>query len=195
MLIMGATIIFVLLAQPKTYSPLLLKWRAKHLRDLTGDGRYRIEQTSVSSLGPRLLTNLYRPFVMIWTEPIILVFTFYLVLLYFILFTFLSGYEVIFTRTYGISTSLTYIIWVAMLPGVFIAMAMIPYVYSLTKKSAARSMAEGKSIQPEVSLYWAMAGASILMPISLFWMAWTCYVRERSLYFLLLSALTWVSSA
>jgi len=178
MFLMGAAIIFVLLAQPETYSPLLLEWRAKHLRDLTGDSRYRTEHTSVSSLGPRLLTNLYRPFVMIWTEPIILIFTFYLVLLYFILFTFLGGYEAIFTRTYGISTSLTYIIWVAMLPGVFIAMAMIPYVYSLTKKSAAKSMAEGKPIQPEVSLYWAMAGASILMPISLFWMAWTCYVRE-----------------
>ena len=178
MLIMGATIIFVLLAQPETYGPLLLEWRAKHLRDMTGDSRYCTEHTSMSSLGPRLLTNLHRPFVMIWTEPIILVFTFYLVLLYFVLFTFLGGYEVIFTRTYDISTSLTYIIWVAMLPGVFIAMAMIPYIYSLTRKSAAKSMAAGKPIQPEVSLYWAMAGASILMPISLFWMAWTCYVRE-----------------
>ena len=183
MLVMGATIIFVLLVQPETYSPLLLEWRAKHLRDLTGDSRYCTDHNSASSLGPRLLTNLYRPFIMIWTETIILVFTFYLILLYFVLFTFLSGYEVIFTQTYGISTSLTYIIWVAMLPGVFIAMAMIPYVYSLTKKSAAKSMAEGKPIQPEVSLYWAMAGASILMPTSLFWMAWTCYVRGRSLSF------------
>ena len=180
MLIMSAAIIFVLFAQPETYSPLLLEWRAKHLRDLTGDSRYRTEHTSVSSLGTRLLTNLYRPFVMIWTEPIILVFTFYLVLLYFVLFTFLSGYEAIFTRTYGISMSLTSIIWIAMLPGVFIAMAMIPFVYSLTKRSAAQSMAEGKPIQPEVSLYWAMAGASFLMPISLFWMAWTCYVSKRS---------------
>ena len=177
MLVMGATIIFVLLAQPETYSPLLLEWRAKHLRDLTGDSRYRTEYASVSSLGPRLLTNLYRPFVMIWSEPIILVFTFYLILLYFVLFTFLSGYEAIFTRPYGISTSFTYILWVAMLPGVFIAGAMIPYVYHLTKKSASKSKAEGKPLQPEVSLYWAMAGASILMPISLFWMAWTCYVR------------------
>ena len=195
MLVMGATIIFVLLAQPETYSPLLLEWRAKHLRDLTRDSRYRTEYASVSSLGPRLLTNLYRPFVMIWTEPIILVFTFYLILLYFVLFTFLSGYEAIFTRTYGISTSLTYILWVAMLPGVFIAMAMIPYVYYLTKKSAAKSKAEGKSLQPEVSLYWAMAGASILMPISLFWMAWTCYVREWSLNFFLRPALTLVPLA
>ena len=180
LLVMGATFIFVLLAQPETYSPLLLEWRAKHLRDLTGDNRYYTEHSSVNSLGPRLLSNLYRPFVMIWTEPIILVFTFYLILLYFVLFTFLGGYEVIFTQTYSISTSLTYIIWVAMLPGVFVAMTMIPYVYSLTKRIAAKSIAEGKQLPPEVSLYWAMTGASTLMPISLFWMAWTCYVREES---------------
>ena len=177
MILMGATIIFVLLAQPETYGPLLLEWRAKHLRNATGDSRFRTEGSSVRSLGPRLLTNMYRPFVMIWTEPIILIFTFYLVLLYFILFTFLSGYEVIFTNTYNISTSITYILWVAMIPGVFIALAMIPFIYSLTKKAAAKSAAEGRPLQPEVSLYWALAGASVFMPISLFWMAWTCYVR------------------
>ncbi|TVY81592.1 putative efflux pump kojT [Lachnellula suecica] len=175
MIIIGAALVFVLLAQPETYSPLLLEWKAKHLRDLTGDDRYRAEHASASSLGPRLLTNLYRPFTLMWTEPIILIFTFYLVLLYFVLFTFLNGYSYIFTQTYGISTSLTFIIWAAMLPGVFIAVAMIPYIYHLTKKAAMKSMASGRPLQPEVSLYWAMAGASILMPISLFWMAWTCY--------------------
>ena len=179
MIVMGATVIFVVLAQPETYSPLLLEWRAKHLRNLTGDDRYRSEAEGGSSLSSRLLTNCTRPFIMIWTEPIILVFTFYLVLLYFVLFTFLSGYEVIFTETYGISLSMTYVLWVAMLPGVFIAMAMIPYVYHLTKKAAIKAQAEGKQMQPEVSLYWAMAGASILMPVSLFWMAWTCYVSRQ----------------
>lgn len=72
--------------------------------------------TCASSLGSRLLVNMYRPFVMIWTEPIILVFSFYLVLLYFVLFTFLNGYPYIFTKPYGISTSMTFIIWVAMMP-------------------------------------------------------------------------------
>lgn len=177
MIIVAVTIIIVLLAQPETYAPTLLEWRAKHLRELTGDHRYRTESASASSLGPRLITNLHRPFVMVWTEPIILVFTFYLTLLYFVLFTFLSGYEVIFTQTYHISLSFTYVLWVAMLPGVLIAMAMIPYIYKLTKKAAAKSMAKGQPLQPEVSLYWAMAGSSVFMPVSLFWMAWTCYVR------------------
>ncbi|KAL2830149.1 major facilitator superfamily domain-containing protein [Aspergillus pseudoustus] len=175
MIIIGAVLVFVLIAQPETYSPLLLEWRAQHLRQLTGDSRYQAQHTSASSLGSRLLTNVYRPFVMIWTEPIIIVFTFYLVLLYFVLFTFLNGYTYIFTQPYDISLSLTFILWVAMMPGVVVALAMVPYIYHLTNKTAAKAMAEGKPLQPEVSLYWAMAGASILMPVSLFWMAWTCY--------------------
>lgn len=178
MIITGVVLVFVVLCQPETYSPLLLEWRAKHLRELTGDQRYQAEHASASSLGSRLLVNVSRPFMLIWTEPIILIFSFYLVLLYFVLFTFLNGYPFIFSEPYGESTSLTFIIFVAMVPGVIIAAIMVPFMYSLTKKAAAKATAEGKSLQPEVSLYWAMAGASIFMPISLFWMAWTCYVSS-----------------
>ncbi|KAI4090600.1 MAG: hypothetical protein LQ344_004647 [Seirophora lacunosa] len=174
MIIVGAALVFVLLFQPETYSPVLLQWRAKHLRELTGDNRYQTKHENAGSLGKRLLSNLYLPFTMTWTEPIILIFSFYPILLYFVLFTFLNGYPYIFTRTYGISTSLTFITWAAMLPGLGVALAMIPYIYSLTKKAAAKAAAEGKSLKPEVSLYWAMAGASVFLPISLFWMAWTC---------------------
>ena len=176
MILVGAALVFVLIFQPETYSPVLLEWRAKHLRELTGDDRYQTKHASASSLGRRLLNNLYLPFTMTWTEPIILVFSFYLILLYFVLFTFLNGYPYIFTRTYDITTSLTFIIWAAMMPGVLVAMALIPFIYSLTKKAAAKAAAAGQPLQPEVSLYWAMAGASIFLPVSLFWMAWTCYV-------------------
>lgn len=182
MIIAGVSLVVVMLAQPETFSPVLLEWRAKHLRELIGDNRYRAAHTSTSanSLGPRLLTNVSRPFVMIWTEPIILIFSFYLVLLYFVLFTFLNGYPFIFANVYGISTSLTFVIFVAMIPGVIVALAMIPPLYSMTKKAARQAEAEGNALQPEVSLYWAMAGASIMMPVSLFWMAWTCFVSSAN---------------
>ncbi|KAJ6031424.1 Major facilitator superfamily domain general substrate transporter [Penicillium herquei] len=175
MIIAGVAFVVVLLIQPETFSPVLLEWCAKHLRELTGDDRYQAGHASAASLGPRLFANVSRPFIMIWTEPIILIFSFYLVLLYFVLFTFLNGYTFIFADVYGISTELTFVIFVAMIPGVAVALCMIPWLYGLTKKAAAKAEAEGKALQPEVSLYWAMAGGSILMPISLFWMAWTCY--------------------
>ncbi|KAI1778044.1 MFS general substrate transporter [Hypoxylon cercidicola] len=176
MIIAAAVLIILALFQPETYGPLLLEWKAHHLRDLTGDKRYQVEaQASATSLGRRLLVNVYRPFEMTFTEPIILIFSFYLIILYIVLFTFLEGYPYIFTQTYGISKSLTFILWAGMLAGDSVALLLIPLVYGWTKKAAARAEAKGEPLQPEVCMYWAMMGGSILLPISLFWMGWTCY--------------------
>ncbi|KAK8024927.1 MFS general substrate transporter [Apiospora arundinis] len=97
----GAILLYVSLLQPETYAP-MLEWRAKHLRALTGDDRYRVGEhatTTTHTLGRRLLVNLYRPFLMVYTEAIILILTFYLTLVYFVLFTFLNGYPFIFQQT------------------------------------------------------------------------------------------------
>lgn len=77
---------------------------------------------------------------------------------------------------YGVSLSITFVIFAAMMPDVLIGLLMIPYIYHPTKKAAAKASASGQPLAPEVSLYWAMAGASLFLPISLFWMGWTCYV-------------------
>ncbi|QIW96952.1 hypothetical protein AMS68_002470 [Peltaster fructicola] len=175
MILIGAALVMILLGFPETYGPILLQWRAKHLRDLTGDSRYRAPHAH-GSLGSRLLINISRVFTMAWTEPIILIFSFYLTLLYFILFAFLGGYEYIFKIPYGISTSLTYIIFAAMIPGVAVAIALIPFIWQLTKKEAARAREKGQTTPPEVALYWStVAGGAVLMPVSLFWLGWTCY--------------------
>ncbi|RAH41328.1 MFS general substrate transporter [Aspergillus brunneoviolaceus CBS 621.78] len=176
LIIAGAVLVFVAMFQPETYGPTLLSWRAKHLRAATGDSRYQVDESaSTSSLGSRLLVNVYRPFQMTITEPIVLLFSFYLILLYIVLFTFLNGFPFIFTQTYGISNSLTFIIWVAMLAGDAVAILLIPLIYGWTKKAAVKAATNGTALQAEVSLYWAMVGGSFLMPISLFWMGWTCY--------------------
>ncbi|KAI8627868.1 MFS general substrate transporter [Xylariaceae sp. FL1651] len=176
LIIAGAVFIIALLFQPETYGAVLLELRAKQLRDQTGDTRYRVEgHSTTTSLRSRLLVNIYRPFQMAYTEPIILIFSFYLVILYVVLFTFLNGYPYIFTRVYGISESLTFIIWTAILAGDGVAVLLIPTVYGWTKKAAAKAAEEGGVLQAEVCLYWAMLGGSILMPVSLFWMGWTCY--------------------
>lgn len=178
MIIAAAVLVIFALFQPETYGPLLLEWKAHHLRDLTGDKRYQVDaHVSATSLARRLLVNIYRPFEMTATEPIILIFSFYLIILYIVLFTFLEGYPFIFTETYGISKSLTFILWAGMLAGDSTALLLIPLLHGWTKKAAAKAEAKGEPLQPEVCMYWAMMGGSILLPISLFWMGWTCYVR------------------
>ncbi|KAI1349030.1 MFS general substrate transporter [Xylaria sp. FL0043] len=176
LIISGAILIFALLFQPETYAPYLLERKAHHFRELTGDNRYQVEGVPpASSLGTRLLQSVYRPFLMVYTEAIILIFSFYLIILYIVLFTFLEGYPYIFSRVYGISDSLTFILWVAILAGDGVAILLIPVVYGWVKKAAAKAEREGKALQAEVCLYYSMLGASVLMPASLWWMAWSCF--------------------
>jgi len=56
---------------PETYSPILLYWKAKELRRLAGDDRYRspLEFNKVRFIH-RLRISLYRPILLFTTEPI-----------------------------------------------------------------------------------------------------------------------------
>ena len=88
LILSGAVLTLVMLFQPETYGPLILKWKAKQYRKLTGDQRFRSELDIVKSpLATRLVKGSTRPFVLVWTEPIILVFCIYLSIIYIILFT------------------------------------------------------------------------------------------------------------
>ncbi|KAF2806394.1 c6 zinc finger domain-containing protein [Mytilinidion resinicola] len=176
MIIAGVVLVIIFLFQPETYSPTLLDWRAQQLRKLTGDSRYQAAGlASTQSMGQRMLTNLSRPFAMTYTEPIILIFSLYLIIIYIVLFTFLNGFPYIFSVPYGISNELTFMIWTALLVGDIVAIPLIPIVYGWTKKAATRAAANNQPLAPEVCLYFAMLGGSLLMPVSLFWIGWTCY--------------------
>lgn len=180
MLIMAALILsLVVLLQRETFGPVLLSWKAKHLRTIVGDDRYLAEsEITFNSKGfiKKLLVNLYRPFVFVVTEPIVLSFAVYLTTVYIILFTFFSGFPVIFEQTYGISQGETNLIWLAVLIGVFSTSPVIYLVYGWTAKELEAATAEGRLWRPEIRLWYAMLGGSVSLPISLFWVGWTCYV-------------------
>lgn len=172
-LVMGLIFFF----QPETYEPLLLSWKAAQFRKITGDHRFKSEfEAWDSSLWIHLRTSIYRPFLFTYTEPIIMLFTLYLIIIYIVLFTFMNGYPFIFQEIYGISQGMTNTLWVAQIIGDLFALPLIPLVYSWTKKEFQKSAAQGKPLKPEVCLYFSMLGGSIFLPVSLFWMGWTCYV-------------------
>ncbi|KAL2853647.1 major facilitator superfamily domain-containing protein [Aspergillus pseudodeflectus] len=199
MLIMsGLTMALVLLFQPETYGPILLKWKAAHLRKVTGDRRYRSEMDMQKvALFSRITQACVRQFTLTVHEPIILFISLYMTVIYIVLFTFFDGYPYIFQEVYEISQGLTNIIWVAMYVGIALASLWVPVVYVWTKKefvaassypatsSAEADQNEGSSsddespkkahpTRPENRLWFAMLGAPFI-PIALFWMGWTDY--------------------
>jgi hypothetical protein len=77
---------------PETYAPILLKWKATHLRAITGDDRYMSEmEVRNTKHSDRIIANMYRPILLFAFEPIAILFTLYLSVVYIVLFTFLTG--------------------------------------------------------------------------------------------------------
>ncbi|KAF3763974.1 hypothetical protein M406DRAFT_65239 [Cryphonectria parasitica EP155] len=175
LMLSGVIVLLVFLLMPETYSPLLLRWKAKHLRRVTGDDRFRSEHEIIkSTLFSRLKVSMTRPFLM-FTEPIILFMCLYLSVVYIVLFTFLVGWPYIFQDTYQISQGLSNILFLAMFIGVWFNLLLVPVVYRMTTKQIklSESRGEGQHFNPEIRLWYAMLGPAVAIPISLFWMGWT----------------------
>ncbi|WPH04826.1 Hypothetical protein R9X50_00772300 [Acrodontium crateriforme] len=175
LIISGLVLSLVVLFQPETYPPILLKWKAKHLRDLTGDVRYRAEiEIREQTFLHRLKVALYRPFILTSREPIVIAIALYLTVVYIVLFTFLDGYTYIFTEIHGVSQGITGLCFLGIIIGLFGATALVPLIYKWAKRDLELIReAGGDRLPPEFRLWIAMLGGAIAIPVSLFWMGWT----------------------
>ena len=121
-LILGAMVLFM----PETYAPTLLKWKASHLRKITGGGRYMSQlEVQDTKFVDRLIHNMFRPFVLFAFEPTAVLFTLCLTVVYIVLFTFPTGYEFIFTRLFGLNQGLTFLCFLGIGVGFFGASALV----------------------------------------------------------------------
>ena len=174
LIISALVLILLILFQPETYAPILLKWKAHHLRDLTSDDRYRAEvEVRHETFAHRLMHALYRPFILTAREPIIMLIALYLTVIYIILFTFLDGYTFIFTTTYNFSQGITGLSFLGIGIGLCFACLLVPLIHVWAKRDLAAIKQEGGDrLPPEFRLWFAMLGAPAI-PIAMFWMGWT----------------------
>lgn len=163
--------IVALLFLPESYLPILLDWKSTQLRRQTGDRHYMSEH-SRSSFFQRVKATILRPVIFFSTEPVIAVLGAYLVLLYCILFTFLSGFDYIFKQTYNLSTGQTGSCFGAIAAGATIATFTAPALYTSTRRET--QYEHGAAVPPEFRL-WPAIVAGPFLPISLFWLGWTNY--------------------
>lgn len=174
--ISGGILASIVLLQPETYPSTLLRWRAAHLRKITGDDRFRASvEVRDETFLDRLKRALVRPFILLLREPIVLLFGLYLTVVYIILFTFLNGYTFIFGQTYGFSVGITGLSFLGIVVGLCCASLLIYPIYKSYCKALRKAEEEGHdSVPPEIRLRFAMYGAPAV-PISMFWMGWTAY--------------------
>ncbi|KAF2017832.1 MFS transporter [Aaosphaeria arxii CBS 175.79] len=172
-LVLGVVVLF----QPETYPPTLLKWKACHLRAVTGDQRYVAEiEIRGDSLLQRLGVSLYRPFLLTIHEPVIILLSLYMSVIYIVLFTFLEGYTFIFGEVHGVSPGITGLCFLSIEVGLFLAACLVPLIYKWARRDLKKiKEAGGSRLPPEFRLWFAMLGGAPAIPISLFWMGWTSY--------------------
>lgn len=170
----GHLLALVVLFLPETFSPVLLRWKAQQLRRLTGDDRYRaaLEFNKISLPG-RFRNALSRPIIFFWPEPIIVVFSAYMAIVFIILYTFTAGFASIFEENYGLNKGETGLCFLAISTGIVLASVLVPLSMRLIRRDIYHARRHDLARpEPECNLYMSMFGAPII-PLSLLWIGWT----------------------
>ncbi|KAF7799594.1 hypothetical protein EIP86_010832 [Pleurotus ostreatoroseus] len=155
---------------PETFAPVILKRRAKKLRKETGDDKICTEQELFKvPFSEMMKDTLIRPFAMLATEPILLLLSLYIALIYGLLYAFFFSYPVVFGGDYHWNDGLTGLTFISVLIGLFMALAFMPV---LQNDYMRRTRAKGGKAEPEDRLVGMMVG-SVWVPISLFIFGWT----------------------
>jgi len=174
MLIFGAIILLLgFLFMPETYAPVLLRRRARRLcRESDGEIHYisKFDLTRSTVLTQVMKTNLSRPFVFLFSEPIVTLFAMYISIAYAILYAQFAAFPIVFQEHRHFTAGLGGLAFTGVGVGIVIGTGLTPIQNRIYWRAMDKSPS-GKAA-PEERLYSAMMGA-ILLPLGLFWFAWT----------------------
>ncbi|KAJ9137857.1 MFS general substrate transporter [Pleurostoma richardsiae] len=174
LIVTGAILVIVVLFLPETSGSIILGWKASALRGQTGDPRYQAPGAATAEpLTRKLLTVLYRPFLIFFSEPIVILFTLYLTLVYMVAFSFFSGFAYIYGQTYQFSEGSTYLMFLGIVVGLCLVPLLGPLVHRFMDREAAKAKEKGFSHPPPESKLWFSMICAPLLPISLYWMGWS----------------------
>ncbi|KAJ7042805.1 major facilitator superfamily domain-containing protein [Mycena alexandri] len=161
------TVMSILVAfLPETHGPTLLKWKNKK----QGKAPPPLEFGKVIAV---FRIAIARPMVYLFTEPVVMLTSIYLSILYGILYGFFEAFGVVYLEIRGFETTSYGLTYIALGLGfVFACFLMVTYGQNQYIKKEEAANAKGVPTAPEARLVLAYAGA-ILCPISLFLFAWT----------------------
>lgn len=171
----GTMCIIQALVVPETYAPVLLRKRAEVLSRQTGKSyRSRIDAALPrATIMSRLRLNLSRPWILLFKEPIVFMTAIYLAIIYGVLYMCFAAFPIVFQAPYpqgwGWSLDIGGLSFVGITAGVMIAIFGTIVDNSRYARTAAK---HGGVAPPESRLPPAILGA-VLLPVGLFWFAWT----------------------
>lgn len=158
---------------PETYPPVILRKRAKELSRKTGKvykTRGDIDQGETSALEV-FKTSLSRPWVLLFTEPIVLLLSIYMAIIYGTLYMCFGAFPIVYQQGRGWSPGIGGLAFLGVAVGM---LAAVGYSIWDNKRYSRISDKFDGFAPPESRLPLCMVG-SIAVPIGLFWFAWTNY--------------------
>ena len=169
--------IFGFFTLPETYAPVLLRKRAAALTRETGQVyRSRIDISSgKQTLSQKLKVALSRPWILLFKEPIVLLLSIYIAIVYGTLYLCFSAFPIVFQQQRGWSSGVGGLAFIGVAVGIFIAGGYNIWDNKRYSRISAQHVAKGeRGAPPEARLPAAMVG-SIFLPLGLFIFAWTNY--------------------
>ncbi|KAL4792620.1 major facilitator superfamily domain-containing protein [Aspergillus venezuelensis] len=169
----GFTLVLLFIALPETYAPNILSRRARRLRRITGMKDLTTEAEAEFAGTPKqriLFETLLRPFMLCFTEPIVLVLDIYIALIYGIFYLWFEAFPIVFEEIHGFNLGEGGLSFLGILVACY-GMA-IPLYCGWKYFFQRKHYSEDGDIAPEKQLPPACVGC-IALPISLFFFGWT----------------------
>lgn len=162
---------------PETYVPVLLQKRAASLQEASPGKVYRSKMElkgARPSLSEAFKTALSRPWILLFREPIVLLLSIYMAIIYGTLYLMFGAFPIVYQRYRGWSEGIGGLAFLGVAVGM---LAAVIYTIPDNKRynriaSAATAAGSPTGAPPEARLPPALLG-SIFLPIGLFWFAWT----------------------
>ncbi|GIL79696.1 hypothetical protein Vretimale_12271 [Volvox reticuliferus] len=166
----GTILVLSTVLLPETYAPVLLRRRAAKLSKVNSKVyRSKYDGTVDIHLGQLLKASLIRPWALLFREPIVMLLSIYMAIIYGILYMLFAAFPLVFQRARGWSPGIGGLAFVGVAVGMIFA---VIYTIIDNRRYVHICHQHGGFAPPEARLPPAIVG-SIAIPIGLFWFAFT----------------------
>lgn len=167
----GVLWIFCCLCVPETYAPVLLQRRAAKLSNTTGKVyKSKIEaEQGKQTVAQAFKTALSRPWLLLFREPIVILLSTYMAIIYGTLFMMFAAFPIVYKQQRGWNQGVSGLAFLGIMVGMIVA--VIYNIYD--NKRYIKIAAANRGFAPPESRLIPCMMAAIAIPIGLFWFAWS----------------------
>ncbi|KOC12858.1 SNF2 family helicase [Aspergillus flavus AF70] len=158
---------------PETYAPVLLQRRAAKLSKVTGKVYQSKIEVDQGKKTPKeaFKIALSRPWILLFREPIVLLLSIYMAIIYGTLYMMFAAFPIVYQGQRGWNQGVSGLAFLGIMVGMLLAVA-----YTLwDNKRYINTQARHNGFAPPEARLPPCLIASIVIPIGLFWFAWTNY--------------------